>query len=267
MRTQGTPADLEARRRRAAEFCQERKPLAEIAQDVGASLSSVKRWKRAWKEGGFRLQPVNRRTWAPCGETPMQRAWDRYDRLSVIIAITLSLQRRHIGLPFQIHDDNLRTGEVVAFVKQLRRTLRRLLIVILDRWQVHRAAARQLVVSRLRNLEFEWLPAYVPELNPVEPRWSHTKYSQLANDVPDNVRHLKRTIRQSLAKQSDNQQLKLSFFKSAQIKPLQDHLPRSGQSFPCVARDLDSILHTPRRRASRSRYMSSVEHLVTDGTP
>ncbi len=85
--------------------------------------------------------------------------------------------------------------------------------------------------------------------------------------TPDNVRHLKRTIRQSLAKQSDNQQLKLSFFKSAQIKPLQDHLPRSGQSFPCVARDLDSILHTPRRRASRSRYMSSVEHLVTDGTP
>lgn len=52
MRTKGSAAELEARRRRAAEFFQERKPLAEIARLVGASLSSVKRWKRAWSEGG-----------------------------------------------------------------------------------------------------------------------------------------------------------------------------------------------------------------------
>jgi len=52
MRTEGSAAELEARRRRAAEFFQERKPLAEIARLVGASLSSVKRWKRAWSEGG-----------------------------------------------------------------------------------------------------------------------------------------------------------------------------------------------------------------------
>ncbi len=52
MRTQGTSAELEARRRRAAKLFQERKPLAETARRVGASLSSVKRWKRAWREGG-----------------------------------------------------------------------------------------------------------------------------------------------------------------------------------------------------------------------
>ena len=74
-------------------------------------------------ETGFHLQPVNRRTWAPRGETPVQRAWDRYDRLSVIGAVTLSPTRRHISTPFQIHDDNVRTAEVVAFVKQLRRQL------------------------------------------------------------------------------------------------------------------------------------------------
>jgi len=52
MRTKGSAAELEARRRRAAEFFQERKPPAEIARLVGASLSSVKRWYRAWKDGG-----------------------------------------------------------------------------------------------------------------------------------------------------------------------------------------------------------------------
>ena len=51
MRTKGSAAELEARRR-AAKLFRERKPLAEIARHVGASLSSVKRWNRAWQEGG-----------------------------------------------------------------------------------------------------------------------------------------------------------------------------------------------------------------------
>ena len=54
MRPKGSAAELEARRRRAAKLLQERKPLAEIAQFIGASLSSVKRWKRAWKDGGIK---------------------------------------------------------------------------------------------------------------------------------------------------------------------------------------------------------------------
>jgi transposase len=52
MRTKGSAAELEARRHRAAEYFQERKPLAEIVRLVGVSLSSVKRWRRAWQEGG-----------------------------------------------------------------------------------------------------------------------------------------------------------------------------------------------------------------------
>jgi transposase len=52
MRTLGSAAELEARRFRAAEFFQERKPLRRIAALLGVSFSSVKRWKRAWKTGG-----------------------------------------------------------------------------------------------------------------------------------------------------------------------------------------------------------------------
>ena len=52
MRPTGSAAELEARRRRAAEYFQERKPLQEIARLFGVDLSSVKRWKRAWKAGG-----------------------------------------------------------------------------------------------------------------------------------------------------------------------------------------------------------------------
>jgi transposase len=168
-------------------------------------------------ETGFRLQPVNRRTWAPRGETPAQRAWDRYDRLSVIGAVALSPTRRRISTPFQIHNQNIRTDEVVDFVKQLRRHLRRPLVICWDRWSVHRSAARKLAATRLRNIEIEWLPAYAPELNPVEPRWSHTKFGTLANFVPDDTRHLKRSVRVALKNQSHSHRLKKSFFKTAQL--------------------------------------------------
>jgi len=55
----------------------------------------------------------------------------------------------------------------------------------------------------MRNIEFEWLPAYAPELNPVESRWSHTKYSDLANFVPDDTPRLKRAVRKSLKAHSE----------------------------------------------------------------
>ena len=169
-------------------------------------------------ETGFRLQPVNRRTWAPRGQTPVQRAWDRYDRLSVISAVTLSPHRRHIGTPFQIHTDNIRTAEAVDFIKALRRSFRGPLIIVLDRWSVHRAAAKQILASRLKQIEFEWLPAYAPELNPVEARWSHTKYGDLANFVPDDTPELKRAVRKSLKSQANDHQLKTSFFKTAKLR-------------------------------------------------
>jgi len=40
-------------------------------------------------ESGFMLRPLVRRSWAPRGQTPIIRCWDRRDRLSVIGAITV----------------------------------------------------------------------------------------------------------------------------------------------------------------------------------
>jgi DDE superfamily endonuclease len=174
-------------------------------------------------ETGFRLQSVNRRTWAPRGQTPVQRAWDRYDRLSVIGAVALSPTRRQISTPFQIHDQNICTDEVVAFVKQLRRHFRRPLVICWDRWSVHRSAAKKLAASRLKSIDIEWLPAYAPELNPVKPRWSHTKFGKLANFVPDDTCHLKRSVRVTLKDQSHHHCLKQSFFKTAQLDLGQVH--------------------------------------------
>jgi transposase len=52
MRTPGSASELEARRRRAAEYFQTGESLRTIARLFGVSLTSVKRWKSAWKSGG-----------------------------------------------------------------------------------------------------------------------------------------------------------------------------------------------------------------------
>lgn len=169
-------------------------------------------------ETGFGLRPVNRRTWAPRAQTPVQRAWDRDDRQSVIGTLTLSPTRCRIGTPFQIYQANIRADNVVDFVRQLRKQLQRPLIICWDRWQVHRSATKKIAVSRLKSIEFEWLPTYCPELNPVEARSSNTKHADLANVVPTDTPHLTRNVRSTIRKHQTNQQLKRFFFKTAQLR-------------------------------------------------
>jgi transposase len=52
MRTKGTAAELEVRRRIAASLFGQKITLAEIAQLLDVSLSSVKRWKNAFQHSG-----------------------------------------------------------------------------------------------------------------------------------------------------------------------------------------------------------------------
>lgn len=53
MRPKGSAVELEARRRWAVELLAKGKTCPDVAELVGRSLSSVKRWKAAWKKGGI----------------------------------------------------------------------------------------------------------------------------------------------------------------------------------------------------------------------
>lgn len=149
-------------------------------------------------ESGFMLQPLVRRTWAPRGQTPIQYSWDRHDRLSAIAALTLPPQRQRLGLYFQLHRHNIRTPEVMAFLRLIHQHLRRKFILVLDRYSAHRKAVRLLQEAGCDWLEVEWLPAYAPDLNPVEMVWNHSKYADLANFLPDDLNHLEGAVRASV---------------------------------------------------------------------
>lgn len=147
----------------------------------------------------------------------MQYASARHDRLSVIGAVTLSPQRQRIGTYWQFYDNNIVATDVAAFLRSLHRQLGRPLIVVLDRFNVHRKAIRLLQEQGTEWLNAEWLPAYAPDLNPVEAMWNCTKYGDLANYTPDDLFDLGAEVGDSFVRQHRNPALKRSYFQTAKL--------------------------------------------------
>jgi transposase len=163
------------------------------------------------------LQPTVRRTWAPKGQTPIHKSWDRRDRLSAISAVTVSPTRRRLGLYFDILDHNVNADDFEAFVAQVYRRLSRPIILVMDRYSVHRAAAKRLRQRFGRRITVEWLPPYAPELNPDEQVWNRAKYTDLANFIPDDVDALGHAMAASFRNTRRQQSLLRSFFAKAKL--------------------------------------------------
>ena len=85
-------------------------------------------------ESGFMLQPTVRRTWAPRGQTPILKSCDRRDRLSAISAVTVSPERRRLGLYFDILTHNVKADDFEVFVDHLLRRIGRPVILVIDRY-------------------------------------------------------------------------------------------------------------------------------------
>lgn len=162
------------------------------------------------------LQPIVRRTWAPIGVTPIHVASARHDRLSVIAALTVSPQRRCVGMCFRIHSDNIKAPDVTSFIREVRRTLGSDLYVVWDRLSAHRTAERELA-DLGDAVRFEYLPGYAPELNPVEQIWSHSKHGELANHSPEDIGKLFCIVFDSLYEKQCRRDLLANFFKHAEL--------------------------------------------------
>ena len=159
------------------------------------------------------LHPVVPRTWAPRGQPSIQYSWDRRDRLSAISAITVSPERRRLDLYLDICGHNIVTDDFEAFVETILRRLGRPIILVMDRWQVHRAGALRLLRRFPKRFEIEWLPAYAPELNPVEQIWNRTKYTDLANHIPNDILSLGREVAHSIRQTRSRPTLLRPFFR------------------------------------------------------
>jgi transposase len=141
--------------------------------------------------------PPVRRTWAPVGQTPIVRHYYRRDRISVIGGLSVSPERRRLGLYFRMQPKNISQEDVYDFLWHLLRHLRGHLIVVWDGASIHDPKSQIDLLRKYPRLHLERLPAYAPQLNPIEAAWHAAKHP-LANGRPEDINVLGAALLSSL---------------------------------------------------------------------
>ena len=163
-------------------------------------------------ESGLSERPHRVRTWAPRGETPVLQYHFHWQTLSAIAGVTVW------RFYFRLYDGTIRKEEVVAFLRHLRRHVRGKLLIIWDRLNQHRSRLVKDYVAKQRGaIELEYLPAYAPELNPVEYIWGYWKKHELPNLCAKDLGELGAFGRAALRRMRRRPALVASFWKQADL--------------------------------------------------
>jgi transposase len=85
---------------------------------------------------------------------------------------------------FQIHAGSIKSLQVIEFLEHLQRHIPGKILIIWDGASIHRSAlVKNYVAATQGRIVIKRLPAYAPELNPVEYMWGHLKTHEIANLV------------------------------------------------------------------------------------
>jgi len=119
---------------------------------------------------------------------------------------------------FRLFPGAIRGPQVIEFLTHLLAHLPGRLLVIWDGLPAHRSRLVQhWVASQQARLELERLPAYAPELNPVEYLWGYWKQHELPNFCPKNFAELSDHARRALRRMRRRSSLVRSFWQQAQL--------------------------------------------------
>ena len=163
-------------------------------------------------ESGLSERPCRARTWAPRGHTPVLQYSFTWKQLSVIAGI--SFWRFY----FRLCNGTIRTAEVIEFLKALRKTIGKKLLIIWDRLQAHRSKLLLKHVEAQRGaITLEYLPAYAPELNPAEYIWGYLKHHAMPNYCAANLQDLADHARGRLRSMQRRPTLVRAFWQQAEL--------------------------------------------------
>lgn len=180
------------------------------------------RRRRAWllfeDESGLSQHPVVRRTWAPRGQTPiLTHVLNTWRRLSVAAALAFRWDGRRARLFFQTRPGTYTTATLLPFLRALKRQFHGQRVILLwDGLGAHTSRRMRGYLARQRAwLTVERLPAYAPELNPVEPLWGNGKGRELANHCALELPALGRPLRAGMRRVRNHRSLAFSFLRHA----------------------------------------------------
>lgn len=165
------------------------------------------------------MAPLVRRSWAQRGNTPIFYQRTRFhQKVSIIAALCVDLSTDRIHLYFRLHpDENIKADSVIGFLRQLLRQLDGPVILIWDRLTAHRAQKVRHFIDKKPELQSFFLPAYAPELNPVENVWGYLKMNPLANYAPSDIESLTSRTRRHACSVQRKPQLLNAFLKRSPL--------------------------------------------------
>lgn len=149
-------------------------------------------------ESNISLTAILARTWAPMGDTPIQRVTGNRAGVAAMSAITSAGQ-----LVFRLHQKRVTSVEMIDFLAQLLRHHKdRNLVVVMDQAPPHTSKKTVSFIKEHRNLHVFYLPPYSPDWNPDEQVWNHLKHEELKGHHAKTKDELTALARNRLSKMS-----------------------------------------------------------------
>lgn len=158
------------------------------AKDLASAKKNAKRKDQTIvfiDESGLSERPYVVRTWAPRGETPVLQHHFSWKQLAAIGGVSW------YNIYFKLYAGTIKQEQVVDFLRHLLKLLKGNVLVVWDGLRSHKGKlVKQFVKSKKGRLEIAFLPAYAPELNPVEYLWGYWKMRELPNFCAPNYQAL-----------------------------------------------------------------------------
>ena len=157
------------------------------------------------------MRPTRVRPWSPVGEAPVLQYSFSWKQLSVIAGVTWW------QFYFRFFSGAIRSPQVVEFLKALRRQVPGRLLVIWDGLRAHQSHLVRGYIEDDGGIQLERLPAYAPELNPVEYIWGYLKNRELANLCATHISQVHDLARRRLRSMQRRPALVTAFWKQASL--------------------------------------------------
>jgi transposase len=163
-------------------------------------------------ESGLSQRPHRCRTWSPRGQTPVLQYSFNWKTLSAMAGVTWW------NFYFRMYPGSIRSPQVVQFLSHLIRHIPNDMLVIWDGLRSHRSRlVKDFVAQQNGRIELEYLPAYAPELNPVEYLWGYWKQHELPNFCPKTFTELSLHAVRALKRMRRRPKLITAFWKQAEL--------------------------------------------------
>jgi transposase len=157
-------------------------------------------------------RPHRCRSWAPRGQTPILEFNFNWKSLSAVAGLTF------LSFYFRLYAGAVKSPQVIDFLQALVQHIRKPLLLVWDRLPAHRSRLVRDYIDQLDGrIQVEYLPAYAPELNPVEYIWGYWKQHELPNVCPTDYWQLSEAARCTLRRMRRRPRLITAFWKQASL--------------------------------------------------